>query len=47
MTETTPMLGFQALGSALDDALGRDDSVILSARTSPTPAGECSRSPQA
>lgn len=27
--ETAPMTGFQALGSALDDALGRDPSVLL------------------
>ncbi|MCV7194491.1 alpha-ketoacid dehydrogenase subunit beta [Mycolicibacterium brumae] len=39
MTETTPMLGFQALGSALDDALGRDDSVILLGEDIADPSG--------
>lgn len=37
--ETVPMLGFQALGSALDDALSRDPSVILLGEDIADPSG--------
>lgn len=37
--ETTPMLGFQAIGSALDDALGRDPSVFLLGEDIADPSG--------
>lgn len=37
--ETVPMLGFQALGSALDDALCRDPSVILLGEDIADPSG--------
>ncbi|MFI6865517.1 alpha-ketoacid dehydrogenase subunit beta [Nocardia sp. NPDC050406] len=37
--ETQPMLGFQALGSALDDALGRDPSVFLLGEDIADPGG--------
>ena len=37
--DTTPMLGFQALGSALDDALGRDPSVLLLGEDIADPSG--------
>ncbi|MCM6772560.1 pyruvate dehydrogenase complex E1 component subunit beta [Nocardia sp. CDC159] len=37
--QTAPMLGFQALGSALDDALGRDRSVVLLGEDIADPSG--------
>lgn len=37
--ETQPMLGFQAIGSALDDALGRDPSVFLLGEDIADPSG--------
>ncbi|MFF2554037.1 alpha-ketoacid dehydrogenase subunit beta [Nocardia sp. NPDC058058] len=37
--ETQPMTGFQALGSALDDALGRDPSVFLLGEDIADPGG--------
>ncbi len=37
--ETTPMLGFQAIGSALDDALGRDPTVLLLGEDIADPSG--------
>lgn len=37
--ETAPMTGFQALGSALDDALGRDPSVLLLGEDIADPGG--------
>ncbi len=39
MTETVPMLGFQAIGSALDDALSRDPSVFLLGEDIADPSG--------
>ncbi|MGV0741333.1 alpha-ketoacid dehydrogenase subunit beta [Mycolicibacterium sp. XJ870] len=38
-TDTLPMLGFQAIGSALDDALGRDPSVLLLGEDIADPSG--------
>ena len=37
--QTQPMLGFQAIGSALDDALGRDPSVLLLGEDIADPSG--------
>lgn len=37
--DTAPMTGFQALGSALDDALGRDPSVLLLGEDIADPGG--------
>ena len=37
--QTHPMLGFQAIGSALDDALGRDPSVLLLGEDIADPSG--------
>lgn len=37
--EMIPMMGFQALGSALDDALGRDPSVLLLGEDIADPSG--------
>lgn len=39
IAETQPMTGFQALGSALDDALGRDPSVFLLGEDIADPGG--------